>query len=72
MSVIAILLGVAYLYLYFTSQIKQLGFASIIISITFFSGLIIFILGIIGIYLGKTFEQVKGRPAHIIDQKLNF
>lgn len=72
MSVIAILLGVAYLYLYFTNQIKQLGFASIIISITFFSGLIIFILGIIGIYLGKTFEQVKGRPAHIIDQKLNF
>jgi dolichol-phosphate mannosyltransferase len=72
MSVIAILLGVAYLYLYFTNQIMQLGFASIIISITFFSGLIIFILGIIGIYLGKTFEQVKGRPAHIIDQKLNF
>ncbi|WP_041693915.1 MULTISPECIES: glycosyltransferase family 2 protein [Emticicia] len=72
MSLVAILLGIGYLYLYFSNQIKQLGFASIIISITFFSGLIIFILGIIGIYLGKTFEQVKGRPVHIIDQKLNF
>jgi polyisoprenyl-phosphate glycosyltransferase len=72
MSLLSILLGLVYLYLYFTNQITQLGFASIIISITFFSGLIIFILGIIGIYLGKTFEQVKGRPVHIIDQKLNF
>lgn len=72
MSLFAILLGIAYLYQYFTNKITQLGFASIIISITFFSGLIIFILGIIGIYLGKTFEQVKGRPVHIIDQKLNF
>ncbi len=72
MSLFSVLLGLGYLYLYFTDQIKQLGFASIIISITFFSGLIIFILGIIGIYLGKTFEQVKNRPAHIIDRKLNF
>lgn len=72
MSLFAILLGIAYLYQYFTNKITQLGFASIIISITFFSGLIIFILGIIGLYLGKTFEQVKGRPVHIIDQKLNF
>ncbi|WP_435356924.1 glycosyltransferase family 2 protein [Emticicia sp. SJ17W-69] len=72
MSLFSVLLGMGYLYLYFTDQIKQLGFASIIISITFFSGLIIFILGIIGIYLGKTFEQVKERPTHIIDQKLNF
>lgn len=72
MSLFSVLLGLAYLYLYFTNQIVQLGFASIIISITFFSGLIIFILGIIGIYLGKTFEQVKNRPVHIIDQKLNF
>lgn len=72
MSLFAIFLGILYLYQYFTHKITQLGFASIIISITFFSGLIIFILGIIGIYLGKTFEQVKGRPVHIIDQKLNF
>jgi dolichol-phosphate mannosyltransferase len=72
MAFFAVLLGIIYVYRYFTNQITQLGFASIIISITFFSGLIIFILGIIGIYLGKTFEQVKGRPSHIIDKKLNF
>lgn len=47
------------------------GFASIIISIWLFSGLIIFILGIIGLYIGKTFEGVKNRPSYLIDIRLN-
>lgn len=47
------------------------GFASIIVSIWFFSGLIISILGVIGLYIGKTFEGVKNRPIYIIDEALN-
>lgn len=44
------------------------GYASLIVSIWFLSGLIIFILGIVGLYLGKTFEGVKNRPAYLIEQ----
>lgn len=47
-------------------DIQVSGYASLIISIWLFSGLIIFILGIIGLYLGKTFEGVKNRPSFII------
>lgn len=71
-SVIAISLGIYYLYRYFAGEIEVLGFASLIISIWFLSGLIIFVLGILGIYLGKTFDRVKDRPTHIINEEMNF
>lgn len=63
--------GLIYIFRYINGEIKVLGFASIIISIWFLSGLIIFILGIIGIYLGKTFDKVKERPTYIISKTLN-
>jgi len=52
--------------------IKLSGYASIIISIWFLSGLIIFTLGIIGLYLSKIFEGIKNRPIYIVDKKINF
>jgi putative glycosyltransferase len=43
-----------------------LGFSSIIVSIWFLGGLIIFFLGVIGLYLSKIFIEVKDRPLFII------
>lgn len=42
------------------------GWASMIVAIAFFGGLNLMILGIVGLYLGKTFIQGKGRPLFII------
>ena len=42
------------------------GWTSILVSLWFFSGLIIFILGIIGIYLSIIFTEVKQRPNSIV------
>ncbi len=42
------------------------GWASTIMTIVFFGGLQLIILGIIGIYVGKMFMQVKNRPNYII------
>jgi glycosyltransferase involved in cell wall biosynthesis len=42
------------------------GATSIIIAISFFSGILLFTLGIIGIYLARVFEQTKGRDQYII------
>ena len=42
------------------------GWTSVIVSIFFFGGLIIFVLGIIGIYLSKIFIESKRRPYVII------
>lgn len=43
-----------------------LGWSSIIVSIYFLGGIIIANLGIIGIYLGKTFDEAKKRPLYVI------
>jgi hypothetical protein len=45
------------------------GYASIIFSIWFLSGLILATLGIVGLYIGKIFEGVKNRPVYIIDKE---
>jgi dolichol-phosphate mannosyltransferase len=44
------------------------GYASQIISIWFLAGIIILTLGIVGLYVGKTFEGVKGRPIYIVEK----
>ena len=48
------------------------GYTSLIASVWFLSGVLISTLGIIGLYLGKTFEAVKSRPIYIIGNILNF
>lgn len=42
------------------------GWASILVTIVFFGGLQLMILGIIGVYIGKIFMQSKQRPHYII------
>lgn len=54
----------------FRGEIQVLGYASLIISMWVLSGLIMFIVGIVGLYVGKSFEGIKGRPAYIVDEVL--
>ncbi|MGZ8944491.1 MAG: glycosyltransferase family 2 protein [Methylococcaceae bacterium] len=44
------------------------GWNSLIVSLYFIGGIIISILGIIGIYLGKTFDESKRRPLYIVSR----
>lgn len=61
------------LYIIVRSLISPLqsGWASLSILILFVGGLIITSLGISAIYIGKIFEQTKGRPLYIIDKIVN-
>ncbi len=43
-----------------------LGWSSVIVFLNFIGGIIIGLLGVIGIYLGKTYDGVKNRPLYII------
>lgn len=45
------------------------GFTTVIIFQTFSSSIIMIGLGIIGFYLAKIYDEVKGRPRYIIDKK---
>ena len=50
---------------------QPLGWSTIAASIFFFGGLILSTLGIIGIYIGNTFDIVKDRPLYIIEEIIN-
>jgi polyisoprenyl-phosphate glycosyltransferase len=48
-----------------------MGWSSLIVSLFFIGGIIIANLGIIGIYLGKTFDETKKRPLYIVKERTN-
>jgi glycosyltransferase involved in cell wall biosynthesis len=46
------------------------GFAPLIISLMFFAGIQLISLGVIGEYLGRVYEEVKGRPLFIVAETI--
>ncbi|MCE9607998.1 MAG: glycosyltransferase family 2 protein [Planctomycetia bacterium] len=44
------------------------GFTALAVSISFFSGVQLLFLGVIGEYVGRIYEEVKGRPKYIVQQ----
>lgn len=58
--------GAILLYMSLNGQIGVPGWASIMVSIWFLGGLIVFCVGVIGIYLAKIFTEIKQRPYTIV------
>jgi len=71
MSLTSILLAFYNLLAYVVGIISLPGFTSTIFSIWFVGGLNILILGVLGLYIGKIYEDVKGRPIYVIDEIIN-
>jgi dolichol-phosphate mannosyltransferase len=57
---------------YFWSRTLPSGWATLVILITIFSGTQLIFLGVLGVYIGAIFDEVKGRPHYIIEERLNF
>ena len=57
--------------LWLSGKVEVLGYTSLFISLWFLSGIIISTLGLVGLYVGKTFEGVKKRPIYIIEKTTN-
>lgn len=51
---------------YFTQSVTVPGWTGIMVSLWFMFGCILFALGIIGIYVGKAFDESKRRPLYIV------
>jgi polyisoprenyl-phosphate glycosyltransferase len=68
-SILSFVFAVYNVFRALTDGFSVLGYGSIIASIWFLSGLIISLIGIVGLYVGKTFEGVKQRPIYIVSDK---
>jgi polyisoprenyl-phosphate glycosyltransferase len=70
-ALLSLLIGIYIIYNYLINKITVQGYTSLLVSIWFIGGMIMFILGLIGLYVGKTFEGVKNRPIYLADKKVN-
>ncbi|MFS8603021.1 glycosyltransferase family 2 protein [Priestia megaterium] len=64
------LLVVLYLKLFTESTIT--GWSSLIVIQLFFSGIMLIILGMIGEYIGRIYDETKNRPLYIVREKYQF
>ena len=48
------------------------GLSTTVLAITFFSGIQLLGLGLMGEYVGRIYDEVKHRPQNIVDRKVNF
>lgn len=55
---------------YLQGDIIVAGYASLIISLWVLTGFILMTLGVVGLYVGKTFEGVKNRPIYIVEKRV--
>ena len=62
-----------YAILSFAFKWNQLapGWTSLMVAITFFSGVILISLWMMGEYISRIYDETKGRPQYIIDKEIN-
>lgn len=73
LSLLSFVLSLWLIVRYYTSNVGQLalGWTSLILSHLFLSGLMLMSLGVIGLYMGRIFEQVKRRPIFVVRETKN-
>lgn len=70
-SILSFLLALYNIFAHFAGIITVEGFTTTVFSIWFVGGLLLFVLGIVGLYIGKIFDQVKDRQMFIVSKEIN-
>ena len=66
------LIGATYmLYLKLFTSIPVPGLTAVLLSIVLFSGVQILLIGIVGEYISRIFEESKGRPLYLVAETIN-
>jgi dolichol-phosphate mannosyltransferase len=72
LSMFSFSIGLWYLIQKLLGENYTAGLPTSVLLITFFSGVQLLALGLIGEYIGRIYDQVKQRPPYIIEKKINF
>ena len=70
-SFLSFIFAIYNIYKAWHGDIAVMGYASLIVSVWFLAGMIMVVLGVVGLYIGKTFEGVKNRPIYIVKEKVS-
>jgi dolichol-phosphate mannosyltransferase len=71
LSLLSLLYGAIIIVRYMCSGIAVQGWTTLAVLMCFLGGLGFANLGILGLYLGKAFDEVKGRPLYCVEKALN-
>jgi dolichol-phosphate mannosyltransferase len=71
-SAFAFLLAIVYLVMKLAGFPFPVGNPTIVIIVTFFSGIQLLSLGVMGEYVGRIYDEVRNRPKYIIESRLGF
>ena len=71
--VVALLGGLLGLYAIYSRYVEDTppGYTSIVVLLVLLSGFIIISLGVVALYVGRIFDQVKGRPLFVVDEQID-
>jgi len=69
-SFISFMAGIYMIYRKLMYDIPLMGYTSIIVSLFFIGGIILLVLGVIGEYIGRIYEEVQNRPLYLIKDEL--
>jgi dolichol-phosphate mannosyltransferase len=70
-SILSMIGMIIIFYKSLVSGYDAIGWPSLMVSIYFLGGTILTVLGILGIYVGQIFREVKERPLYVIQDKIN-
>jgi dolichol-phosphate mannosyltransferase len=68
-AALSILYGIYAIFEFFTTGIVPQGWTSLIVLVGFTSGMQLVTLGVIGLYIGAIFDEVKNRPLYIVEKE---
>lgn len=72
LATLSFLAGFTVFILKISGQDFPIGFATLYILLNFFFGVNLLALGVIGEYISRIYDELKGRPQYIIDKMVNF
>ena len=70
-STFSFILAFYNIFAHFSGIIKVEGFTTTVFSIWFVGGLLLFVMGILGLYISKIFDQVKNRQLFVVAKEIN-
>jgi glycosyltransferase involved in cell wall biosynthesis len=75
-SIICLLFTIVYFTYEFVSYLAggeslPKGYITLVLLINIYSGIILFILGIMGVYINKIYHQTKKKPIYYVSEKIN-
>ena len=69
-ATIGLIYALIIVFAWFQGETPFSGWAPIMITLLLVSGLIMTMLGIIGEYIWRIYDEVKGKPAYVVEKKL--